>query len=155
MPHLYSSPCHFCGCLTEHEQVDLDRRVERLTVVQHDDKPVTSIQISQRETLYSFCDGACWTAAEPGLIDEFGLSATYPPFGFVSSCSRCGGSVNRTLDYVCLSISTMTYQQDGSPVAVCSDDRDWAVFCNGCDQPDGGIASDIAIDQVLRVPEHS
>lgn len=153
MPHSYSSRCGHCGCLTEHVQRDFDRRVERLTVGRHDGKPRTSIHISRRETLHAYCDEACWAAAEPALVIEFELSTTYPPFGFVSSCCRCGASVDRTHPYVCLSISQMAFPPDGSPVAVCSDDRDWAVLCNGCEKPDGPEIASVALDLESPVPE--
>lgn len=155
MPHPHSSPCCFCGRLTGIEQYDLDRRVERLTVVRHDGQPVTSINISQSETVHAYCSEACWTAAEPALMEEFELRKTYPPFGFVSSCCCCGASVDRTHDYVCLNISTMTYSQDGSPIAICSDDRDWAVLCNGCDHPGGPESAVIANDVDTLVLEFS
>ena len=153
MPHAYSSRCGHCDCLTEHVQRDFDRRVERLAVGQHDGKPVTSILISRRETLHAFCDKACWAAAEPALVVKFDLLATYPPLGFVSSCSRCGASVDRTQPYVCLSISKMTFPPDGRPTAVCSSDRHWAVLCNACEQPDGPETASAAIDLEALAPE--
>lgn len=153
MTHAYSTRCGHCGGLTEHVQLDLDRRVERLAVERHDGKPVTCILISRRETLHAYCDEACWKAAELALAASFGLRATYPPFGFVSSCCRCGASVDRTHSYICLSISKMTFATEGGPVAVCSNDRDWAVLCNGCDHPDGRPAASVSIDQGVPVPE--
>lgn len=155
MLHAYSTQCGHCRYLTEHVQRDLDRRVERLAVGRHDGKPRTSIIISQRETQNAFCDAACWAAAEPALVAEFELLTTYPPFGFVSSCCRCGASVDRTHDYVCLSISKMTFSQDGHSIAACSDDLDWAVLCNGCDQPDGPQSTSVAKDIAVPVPEFS
>jgi len=150
MPHAYSSRCGHCGCLTAHVQRDLDRRVERLAVGRYEGKPVTSILISRRETLHAFCDKSCWAAAEPALAVKFDLRTTYPPLAFVSSCCRCGASVDRTQPYVCLSISKMTFPPDGSPVGVCSSDRHWAVFCNACEQPGGPETASAAID--LRAP---
>lgn len=155
MPHPYSTRCAFCGHLTERVQVDLDRRVERLTVERHDGKPVTSVNISQREALHAYCDEACWIAAEPTMVLEFDLRHTYPSFNFVSSCCRCGASVDRTHDYVCLSISTMTYPEAGGTSAACSEDRDWAVLCDVCGHLDGPHSSSVSIDQESFLREFS
>ena len=146
MPHPFSQNCAYCGSLTEAEQYDFDRRVEHVTVVRHDGKPVNQINVKVSENLHAFCSRACWESLEPTLVEELEVQTTYPPFGFVTSCCRCGASVDRTHDYVCYIIAAMSYSADGSPFAECTGERVWIVLCHSCEGPDAPEAASVAKD---------
>ncbi|MCB2051126.1 MAG: hypothetical protein KDE63_06825 [Novosphingobium sp.] len=139
--------------MTEPDQYDFDRCVERVTVIRRGGKPVPQINIKIRENLHAYCTRSCWEAAEPGLADTFEVQTTYPPFGFVNSCCRCGASVNRTHNYVRYSIAAMTYSTDGSPHAACTNDRDWIVLCHNCEHPEGPGTAAASQDVEVLEPE--
>ena len=82
-----------------------------------------------------YCSSECWQVHEPLLRVAMDLKQTFPSFSFVTPCCRCGKAVNRTLLYVCYSISEMSFHGDEQLVAQCLDDHDYAVLCRECEDP--------------------
>ena len=132
MNHSLSQPCCSCGAWTPPEQVDLDRRIEYLSVTRLDGKPRTQVNIQTSEVVRVYCCKPCWDAASVALAADLDLNITYPSFGFVASCCRCGSFIDRTKSYLCYSIAHMAYPKTGGDFAICKKARDWAVLCHGC-----------------------
>jgi hypothetical protein len=103
--------------------------------MQHEGKPVTAINIAERDTLFMYCSHECWQVHEPTLGAAMELKQTFPAFNFVTPCCRCDRAVNRTQHYVCFSISEMSFQGSKQLVAQCIDDHDYAVLCKDCESP--------------------
>lgn len=131
----HSFTCTVCLEPTGNPHLCFDRRIEKLTVMQRDGKPVTAINIAERETLRMYCSHECWQAHEPAIGAALELKQTFPAFSFVTPCCRCGKAVNRTQHYVCYSISEMRFQGDEQLVARCMGDHDYAVLCRECESP--------------------
>lgn len=137
---------HTCfTCAVCHEAFDgphhaFDRRVETLQVSEHAGEPLTSVHISQCDTLFMVCSEACWAAHEPVLREAMQLVQTYPHGGFVVSCCRCGAPVNRTLPHTCFAISVLEFTgaADGVLHCRCLSDTDYAVLCVDCNDPAPG-----------------
>lgn len=128
--------CSICDAPIGNPHLCLDRRIEKLGVMNHADKPSTRVDISNRETLLIYCSPDCWQLNQPGLAAALELKKTFPAFGFVTPCCRCGKPVNRTKPYVCFSISEMKLEGTDVIIAQCLDDLDFAVLCRKCDAPD-------------------
>jgi hypothetical protein len=144
--------CTVCLETIGNLHLSLDRRIEKITVMQHDGKPVTTINIAERETLFMYCSHECWQVHESTLSAAMELTQTFPAFSFVTPCCRCGKAVNRTQHYFCCSISEMSFQGDEQLIAQCIDDHDYAVLCRNCEPP--GLdaqeqSSDVDIDEAV------
>ena len=126
--------CTVCLEPIGNPHLSLDRRIEKITVMQHDGKPVTAINIAERETLFMYCSHECWQVHEPTLGTAMELQETFPAFNFVTPCCRCGKAVNRTQHYVCFSISEMSFQGSEQLGAHCIDDHDYAALCRDCEE---------------------
>ena len=124
--------CTICGQPAENPYLSLDRRVETVSVSEHDGKPVSSIQITECESIFVYCSHACWQAHENEVAEALELQSTYPAFSFVTPCSCCGASVNRTQPYVNFNLAEMHMYAD---FGQCVDDLDFAVLCRDCDDP--------------------
>jgi hypothetical protein len=128
--------CSVCDGAIHNPHFCFDRRIEHVTVHEHDGKPVTTINIAERETLFLYCSSACWEAHEPDIAVAMQLLHPYPAFSFVTPCSRCARPVNRTHHYVCYSISEMLLEEQGELlIGHCINDKDYAVLCSGCEEP--------------------
>ena len=145
--------CGVCGAPTKNTHHCLDRRVESLSVSDHDNKPATVINISERETLVMYCDDECWQLHQPDLTEAMALVQTFPAFNFVTPCCRCGKAVNRTKPYVCYSISEMCLEDDKCLTVRCIDDRDFAVLCSSCESPVPPEASETIFHSIERDKE--
>ena len=132
MNHPLSKPCRSCGTWTPPEQIDLDRRTEYLSVTRLDGKPLTQVNVQSSEVVGVYCCELCWNTASAVLATDLGLNITYPSFGFVVPCCRCGLSIDRTTSYLCYNIAHMAYPEIGGDIAICKKARDWAVLCHGC-----------------------
>lgn len=143
MTHPLSRPCCSCEVPTPPQQIDLDRRIEFLSVTRMDGRPVTQVNIQTSEAVAAYCCESCWNLASVALEVALDLKSTYPSIGFVGSCSRCGSSIDRTKPYLCYSIAQMAYPKTGGDVVICEDARDWAVLCHECS---ASTASDEVFD---------
>lgn len=139
--------CSVCQKAIGNPHLCFDRRIEKLAVMQHDGKPVTSIHIAQRDTLFMYCSHECWQAHLPDIAAALELKHTYPASSFVSPCCRCGMSVNRTHPYICYSISEMELDGDDVLIGHCLDDHDFAILCRDCEEPDLPAAETIGDSQ--------
>ena len=132
MAHAFSQACFYCGAPTPTDQIDLDRRIESLSVDRFNGKPQTQTNVQTSEVVAVFCCNTCWETASEGLTVDLGLQSTYPPFGFIASCCGCGRSVDRTKPYLCYSVAHMVYSETNSDIARCSGAKDWAILCKAC-----------------------
>ncbi len=128
--------CAICHKPAENPYLCLDRRVETVSVIEHEGKPVTTVQIKDCESIFVYCSHSCWQAHEREVAEALELQSTYPAFSFVTPCSCCGASVNRTQPYVNYNITEMhVHEIDSSLVGQCVDDHDFAVLCRDCEDP--------------------
>lgn len=128
--------CAICQKPVGNPHLCLDRRVEKLAVVRHDGKPVTSIKIANRLTMFMYCSQGCWHEHQTDVTVSLKLQQTFPAFSFVTPCCRCGKAVNRTQHYVNYSISEMRLEGEDVLIGHCIDDHDFAVLCKDCENPD-------------------
>lgn len=119
--------------MTQSPQLDLGRRIERISLGRDPDSPKQTVHISHCERLAAFCSHSCWSHAEAEIAETIGLNATYPSSSLVTPCCLCGQPISRTSDYVCFAISEMAYADDDLDTAHCLDDHDWAVVCIDCE----------------------
>lgn len=136
--------CSICEKPIGNLHLCLDRRIEQLGVMNHEGQPVTRIDIAHRETLLMYCGHDCWQAHQADLAAALELKKTYPAFGFVTPCCRCGKPVNRTQPYVCYSISEVEIEGSDVMIGHCIDDNDFAVLCRECEMPDSPAAEQSA-----------
>lgn len=155
LTHALSQPCHACGEPTPAVQLDLDYRIEYLSVRRHDGQPQTQVNIQSCELIAAYCSKDCWEAGAEAWAAILELTTTYPPIGFVTSCCQCASSVDRTQPYICYSISKMAYPEGGGDVVICKSARNWAVLCNACDKPTGPPSAAIVRDIDAPVREFS
>lgn len=129
--------CTICHQPAENPYLCLDRRVEKVSVVARDGKPVTTIKIAVCQTMFIYCSHRCWQIHQPSVASDLLLQSAYPHFSFVTPCSRCGASVDRKQNYVNYSISEMNLMGvEPYLSAQCIDDHDFAVLCRNCEEAD-------------------
>lgn len=128
--------CCICNSTIGNPHLSLDRRIERLSVIDQANQPVNSIDIIQRETLLMYCSHDCWQQHQTDVAKALGLKKTYPAFAFVTPCCHCGQPVNRTRHYVCYSISEMKIEGADVLIDHVIDEHDFAVLCQDCEHPD-------------------
>lgn len=140
MTTLNSLPCCMCENPIGSPHLCFDRRVEKLGVASNQGEPTTSINIAYCKTLLMYCSHDCWQTHQADLAAALELNKTYPAFGFVTPCCRCGKPVNRTQPYACYSISEMKLEGSDVMIGHCIDDNDFAVLCRECEMPDSPAA---------------
>lgn len=127
--------CHICNHRIQNPYLSFERRVEKVSVVNKDGSPVTTINIADCQVMSMYCNSECWQKHQPEIVGALEFQVTFPAFNFVTPCCRCGKVVNRTQHYVCYSIAEM--EMEGSDVLIghCLDDHDFAVLCRDCEEP--------------------
>ncbi len=79
------------------------------------------------------------------------MKAPYPAASFVTPCSRCGDAVNRTQPYINYNVSELEIvATEPDVIAQCLDDRDFAILCKKCEEPDLPRADSEDADQTIR-----
>jgi hypothetical protein len=142
--------CYICESSIGNPHLCFDRRIEKLGVIGNPGEPTTSINIAYCQTLLMYCSHECWQRHQADLATALEFKNTYPPFGFVTPCCRCGKPVNRTKSYVCYNISEMALEGSDVLIGHCIDDTDFAVVCPECelpDTPETNTSANITIDE--------
>lgn len=142
--------CRVCKAPIGNPHLCFDRRIEKLGAMTHEGKPVSRVDIAYRETLFFYCCHEHWQMHEPDIALALALKKTFPSFGFVTPCCRCGKLVNRTQPYVCYSISEMELEGSDVLIAQCLDDNDYAVLCPECEMPDAPEAEEAVTDMTEK-----
>ena len=134
--------CCICSQPMETGYFCLDRRIETQSTIEHDGKPTTAINISVCQTMFMYCSADCWHLHEPQMAADLQLKSSYPAFGSVTPCSRCGTPVTRTEPYVAYNISELKFTTfEPHMIAQCMGDKDFAILCRDCEEPDLPMAA--------------
>jgi hypothetical protein len=143
--------CCICARPIDSGYVCLDRRIETLSVVVHEGKPTTTVNIASCQTMFIYCDSDCWDVHEPSIEAQLQVKALYPATSFVTPCSRCGRAVNRTQPYTNYNVSELQIiATEPDVIAQCLDDRDFAILCKKCEEPDLPSADSEEVGQTIR-----
>jgi hypothetical protein len=88
---------------------------------------------------------------EPTIVKELKLKSTYPDSSLITPCCRCGSLVDRYKVHVSYSVmaANLTVTPNGWDAEVLND-REFAVLCPRCEQPDAPIT-----DAKVSIPEES
>lgn len=129
----------FCGICDQPRPtccVSFFARTCRFERQEIDRKPVTAVKVLNEEELLMLCGTDCWRTAEPQLTTYFKLKTTFPPSGWVTSCSVCSKPVDRARLHVTLNVTEMEdISKPWLPSARILDDQDFAVLCFECCRP--------------------
>lgn len=135
--------CAICGKPVGDSYVCLDRRTESLATSEQGEKVMTTVNIACCQTMFIYCSNPCWDAHAPNVAAELQVAKPYPSFGLIAPCSRCGGPVNRTVPYLNYTVSELKFIQTTPYLsAQCLDDRDFAILCTNCEEPDTGLGAE-------------
>ena len=129
--------CTICGTPVGDRYHYFDRRTESIATSEQEGKVTTTINIADCQSLFIYCGTACWELHEPVVAAELQVSNPYPASGLITPCSRCGNPVIRTAPYINYAISEFQVTQtEPYAIAQCLDDRDFAILCKNCEEPD-------------------
>ena len=92
--------CHICNHRIQNPYLSIERRVEKVSVVNRDGSRVTTINIADCQVMSMYCSSECWQKHQPEIAVALELQVTFPAFNFVTPCCRRGKVVNRTQHYV-------------------------------------------------------
>lgn len=135
--------CAICDMAVGDGYVCLDRRTESLATTEQDGMVTTTLNIASCQTMFIYCSAPCWDAHAPAIAAELQIAKPYPGPGLITPCSRCSSPVVRTALYLNYAVSELQFIQTSPYLsAQCLDDRDFAILCKNCEEPDTELGAE-------------
>ena len=139
--HYLQTECKSCGKFTQSPQLDLDVRVQRRIVANH--QGCAAVEIKTAERFAAYCSEGCWGMAQGPLADGLGFLKLYWPEKEQALCSKCLKVINRGSWHISFTLLKMDYEATNASFAHCLDDNEWALTCLGC----SGSSEAIAVEE--------
>ena len=129
--------CCVCHDIIINPTWSLDRNTQQYGSDTWEGMVRETINIMMSQEMFRYDSKGCWEVHEPSITQELKLKTTYPLSTPMTPCCRCGDPVNRSQAHVSYAITCMELQDapEGWIADVLSD-KEFAVLCPECEEPD-------------------
>jgi hypothetical protein len=143
--------CCVCHGIIRNPTWSMDHNTQKYGTDMREGQVCQTIRITSSQEMFRYDSQNCWLVHEPAIAQELKLKTTYPPATPMTLCCRCGAPVNRTQPHVSYAIMAMSLQDapEGWIADVLSD-KEFAVLCPECEEPDEAEATAEFQEQVER-----
>ncbi len=129
--------CRICHEVIGKPYISLDRSTQRYGRRFWKGKSQTAVTILASQEMFRYDSQDCWLLHRPQVVAELQLKTTYPSGATLVPCSRCGAQVDRTLPHISYSVVEMDLAETPKGlVGTVLDDKELAVLCRDCEEPD-------------------
>jgi len=129
--------CTICHGVIGKPYIGLDRRTQRYEQGSWKGKLQTVVTTLDALEMFRYDSPDCWQLHQPQVVAELQLISTYPSGATVVPCSRCGAPVDRKLPHISYAVVEMELSETSRGLTgKVIDDKELAVLCRDCEEPD-------------------